>query len=67
MVAAWEVLKAMREAKPRLNQRSRRNSGMDLRAWRVKARRSAGVSVKVMDMGLGGSGEGSGRGCVMIR
>lgn len=53
MVAVREVLKAMRAAKPRLNQRSRRNSGMDLRAWRVKARRSAGVRVKVMDMVLG--------------
>jgi transposase-like protein len=26
---------------------------MDLRAWRVKARRSAGVRGKVMDMALG--------------
>ena len=66
LVAVREVLKAMRAAKPRLNQRSRRNSGMDLRAWRVKARRSAGVRVKVMDMGRGGCGEESGRGWVMI-
>lgn len=60
LVVVREVLKAMRAAKPRLNQRSRRNSGMDLRAWRVKARRSAGVRVKVTDMGGEFSGMGGG-------
>jgi hypothetical protein len=33
---------------------------MDLRAWRVKARRSAGVRVKVTDMGGEFSGLGGG-------
>ncbi len=60
LVVVREVLKAMRAAKPRLNQRSRRNSGMDLRALRVKARRSAGVRVKVTDMGGEFSGMGGG-------